>query len=467
MEQSNHHERTIAHFDLDAFYVACERELNPHLLNKPVAVSQYNPYGKLHETHSSEIEKRLVARPKRVGETKRALDGETNGSMIAVSYEARSMGIKRGDRGLDAIKKCPELFIVQVPVKRGKSDLTMYRSASHRVIETLISAVLGKIKTDYFYGNRKKTSGEDWIGRHVLDKINRKDIKVEKASIDEIYIDLSVPVNEMTEIILSLQNSENLKRRGQPCSEDNEHHVAIQVWNDVIYCGREQGCTTIGGIESLSNSAWAANQLSKDEVRKGSRFQVLEQSLDSGSLTWWNRPLPQWTEIEVRLACGSALASRARQAAQDKFEINPPGNDVSNPIPIFTLSGGISSNKTLAKLASGLKKPNRQTMVNPLDFDALTTLFHPLKINRIRGLGGKFGESIQETLGISTVGDLAKIPLTKLKDQYPPSIDKERPVADFLYTIAQGICMEDVSERTLEKSMSSGKTFHAEHEKTG
>ena len=479
MELDNHHLRTIAHFDLDAFYVACERELNPSLLNQPVAVSQYNPFGNLHETQSSEIEKRLIVRPvppnaatsnARVAHR----GGDNNGSMIAVSYEARGEGIKRGDRGLDAVKKCPGLCIVQVPVKRGKADLTMYRNAGHRVMETLISSLLNELHNDdgvgVGVGDIKTADHRDRIGRHVLTKIKRADIKVEKASIDEIYIDLSIPVSKMTEMILSLQKIQELKQQ-QGCSNDiytrmdknvacgsEENQRNLEVWNDVLYHGQELGCTTIGGIETMSHVARAASELSKDEVRKGSQFQVQEQNLDSGSQNWWQRPLVQWEVVELRLACGSALAARARYVAQKKFEING-GKDTGKRTPIFTLSGGISSNKTLAKLASGLKKPNRQTMINPCDNGALTALFHPLKINRLRGLGGKFGESVMEMLTVSTVGDLAKVPLTVLKQKYPPAVDDERPIADFLWSISKGVCTEEVSDRTIEKSISSGKTF--------
>ena len=421
----DNHLRTIAHFDLDAFYVACERELNPVLLNVPVAVSQYNPHGNLHETHKSEVDRRLVARPGISGQSK--VHGDKNGSMIAVSYEARGKGVKRGDRGLDAVKKCPDLRIVQVPVKRGKADLEIYRNASNRVMDTLVSSLLN----DY----------------NIIPgaKLKRGDIKVEKASIDEIYIDLSVPVNEMSEILISYQKDGNLK------GSNSEKETGFQIWEEVQANAKGLGSTTIGGIETMSSASLALNQLSKDEVRKGSQFQVHERTLDSGSKSWWERSLEHWTEVEIRLACGSALAAKARHAVQKKFE--------RNNCHIFTLSGGISSNKTLAKLASGLKKPNRQTLINPMDVRALSGLFHPLNISRIRGLGGKFGVSVQETLGVITVGDLAKVPLTRLKDQYPPSPEDERPTADFLYTIAKGICKEEVSERTVEKSISSGKTF--------
>lgn len=420
--EENCHQRTIAHFDLDAFYVACERELNPNLNNNAVAVSQYNPHGKLEQTHCNEIERRLVAKPATEG-SRKVLNGDSNGSMIAVSYEARSLGVKRQDRGIDAIKKCPELYIVQVPVKHGKADLTMYRSASFRVMEVLVSSILNDMEIP------NSTT-------------KRAEIKVEKASIDEIYIDLSIPVDRMTKILLSLQK-EGIQEMANGQLENGR-----TLWKDVLFYSKD--CTTIGGVEELSSAARVANQLSKDEVRKGSKFQVL-QDLDRGSKVWWERPLCQWTAIEFHLACGSALAAKARDSVKTRFRAN--GCDV------FTLSAGISSNKTLAKLASSLKKPNRQTVINPTDEGALHKLFHPMPVSRIKGLGGKFGESVMETLSVATVGDLAKVPLTILEAKYVPSTEDERPVAEFLYTIARGRCNENVSERTAEKSMSSGKTF--------
>lgn len=410
------HQRVILHVDLDAFYVACERELNPSLIGFPVAVSQYNPHGNLKETSSSDIEKRLIVpgNDPDVNNTSISIDGR-NGSMIAVSYEARAAGVKRGDRGLDAVQKCPNLRIVQVPVKRGKADLTMYRSASRRIIEVLIDCFISNINDNI--------------------PITRSDILVEKASIDEIYIDLTVAVDK----IISWMDHQS----------ESKHKIIF--WNHVLEYARDIGATSIGGIEILSNVAKAANELSKDEVRRGSSCQVMEHRLDTASTQWWNRYLDHWTDIEIRLAIGAFLSSKARESVRIKF--------MTHDSNVFTLSGGISSNKTLAKLASGLKKPNRQTIINPTDIDALKELFHPLKLSRIRGLGGKFGEHVTTVLNIDTVGDLAKIPLTLLKTNFPSASDEDRPTADFLYDIARGHCADPVKERTVEKSMSSGKTF--------
>ena len=422
------HKRVILHVDLDAFYVACERELNPLvLLGRPVAVSQYNPHGDLKETKASDIDKRLIVRGKEEeyrGDVKgdgSALSSDgRNGSMIAVSYEARAAGVKRGDRGYDAVQKCPSLCIVQVPVKRGKADLTMYRSASRRIIDVLIESFLSPIAVE---------------GVSNVCSIARADLLVEKASIDEIYIDLTVAVDKIVSYM------------DHRCTQEERR----KFWDQILYFGRDIGATSIGGVEILSSVAKAANELSKDEVRRGASCQIMEKQLDSASTTWWNRSLEDnWTEMEIRLAIGAYLAAQARESVRNKFK--------TNDADVFTLSGGISSNKTLAKLASGLKKPNRQTIINATDEVALKQLFHPLKLNRIRGLGGKFGESVSSTLNIETVGDLAMIPLTKLKSSFP-STDDEKPIADFLYDISRGNCVELVKERTLEKSMSSGKTF--------
>ena len=81
------------------------------------------------------------------------------GSLIAVSYEARARGIKRGMRGSEARKACPELELVQVPTRAGKSNMQVYRDAGSRVVECL----------------RRHCPGA----------------ALEKASVDESYVDLT------------------------------------------------------------------------------------------------------------------------------------------------------------------------------------------------------------------------------------------------------------------------------------
>ncbi|XP_024987950.1 DNA polymerase eta isoform X3 [Cynara cardunculus var. scolymus] len=116
--------RIIAHVDMDCFYVQVEQRKQPHLRGQPTAVVQYNSW--------------------------------KGGGLIAVSYEARKDGVKRSMRGDEAKKVCPQIQLVQVPVARGKADLSIYRNAGSEVVSILA---------------RK--------GR------------CERASIDEVYLDLT------------------------------------------------------------------------------------------------------------------------------------------------------------------------------------------------------------------------------------------------------------------------------------
>lgn len=114
--------RVVAHVDMDAFYSQVEQMQWPSLRGKPVGVLQYNPSGpeeNLDETNP------------------RRFKNDSNGSLIAVSYEARPYGVKRNMRGDVARKLCPEIQFVQVPTAHGKSDMGMYRRAGSRVIQIL------------------------------------------------------------------------------------------------------------------------------------------------------------------------------------------------------------------------------------------------------------------------------------------------------------------------------------------
>lgn len=86
-----------------------EQRKQPHLRGQPTAVVQYNSW--------------------------------KGGGLIAVGYEARKDGVRRSMRGDEAKKVCPQIQLVQVPVARGKADLTIYRNAGSEVHENLICLV--------------------------------------------------------------------------------------------------------------------------------------------------------------------------------------------------------------------------------------------------------------------------------------------------------------------------------------
>ena len=78
----------------------------------------------------------------------------------------------------------------------------------------------------------------------------------------------------------------------------------------------------------------------------------------------------------------------------------------------FRCSAGIAHNKVMAKLIAGLHKPNKQTV---LPSDQIQELFHKINIGKVRGLGGKLGESVMETFHCVTMADLSKVSLLNLR----------------------------------------------------
>lgn len=77
----------------------------------------------------------------------------------------------------------------------------------------------------------------------------------------------------------------------------------------------------------------------------------------------------------------------------------------------FTVNIGIGENKLCAKMASDFEKPDK---VHTLYMNEIETKLWPLPVNDLFMLGRSSAKKLQE-LGIMTIGDLAKAPLSLLK----------------------------------------------------
>ncbi|KFV13979.1 DNA polymerase eta, partial [Tauraco erythrolophus] len=116
----------------------------------------------------------------------------------------------------------------------------------------------------------------------------------------------------------------------------------------------------------------------------------------------------------------------------------------------FRCSAGISHNKTLAKLACGLNKPNRQTLVSSR---FVPQLFSQLPVSNIRNLGGKLGTAITEILGVEYIGQLTQFSERELQTHFG---DK---TGSWLYDLCRGIEEEPVKNRYLPQSIGCSKNF--------
>uniref|UniRef100_A0A2P2IPL1 DNA polymerase eta n=1 Tax=Rhizophora mucronata TaxID=61149 RepID=A0A2P2IPL1_RHIMU len=233
--------RIIAHVDMDCFYVQVEQRKQPDLRGLPTAVVQYNEW--------------------------------KGGALIAVSYEARKLGVNRFMRGNEAKEVCPQIKLVQVPVARGKADLNAYRNAGSEVVSILASK-----------------------GR------------CERASIDEVYLDLTdaaeamlignppesweaIEEEALKSHILGLRNEtgddDKESVRSWLCRSDSDHRDKLLACGALIVAGlrmqvlRETEFTCSAGIAHNKMLAKLASAMNKPAQQTVVPFSSVKGLLDS------------------------------------------------------------------------------------------------------------------------------------------------------------------------------------------
>ncbi len=109
---------------------------------------------------------------------------------------------------------------------------------------------------------------------------------------------------------------------------------------------------------------------------------------------------------------------------------------------------GAAPNKSSAKIASDMAKPDGLKVVRP---EELATFLAPLPVTKISGVGSKTAE-VLERAGVRTIGELARFPGPDLKKLLGKN-------AVWLWGIARGLEEMPVEERPDPKSISVERTF--------
>jgi DNA polymerase eta len=282
-----------------SFYCEVERRQHPELVGVPMAVVQYNPFE--NEDHS------VLSHRAEEDRT----DNASNGSIIAVSYEARAAGVTRSMRGREARSVCPKIQLVQVPTANAKADLELYRDAGAKVLEIFI-----------------------------------KGGTCERASVDEAYVDCT-------------SGARKRLAAARQMGDDGVREM-LQRAAAASAGGSDPG-SHISCAAAESGTSKAANELSRDDVRSGHSQQgAAATTRTADTLNWWARPLsgtdelggPCWAEGELMLAAGAIVVAELRSKVRVQLG--------------YSCSAGIAHNKILAKLCAGLHKPNQQTLL-PMD----------------------------------------------------------------------------------------------------
>ncbi|RVE54972.1 hypothetical protein evm_000339 [Chilo suppressalis] len=264
------------------------------------------------------------------------------GGIIAVNYVARAMGVTRHMRGDEAKEKCPEIILPSVPCLRGKADITKYRDA----------------------------------GKEVAKVLQKFTPLLERASIDEAYLDITDTVQER----LKSLNINTVDVNMVP----NTFALGYENINEFIMDVHNYGCDSI-------------------------EFDY---------------------EHAKQLLVGAVIVSEIRAAVYEETG--------------YRCSAGIAHNKILAKLVCGMNKPDKQTV---LPKHSINILYSTLSIKKVKHLGGKFGDTVCDTLKITKMSQLQDFSQKELQARF------DEKNGTWLYNIARGIDLEPVQARFNPKSI--------------
>lgn len=311
--------RVIAHIDLDAFYAQCEMVRLGTPRDTPLAVRQWD-------------------------------------SLIAVNYAARPFGITRMITAADARKACPNIVLQHVAtfregeggrwayrddsfmnIKTDKVSLDPYRAESRKILKTMKEAL-----------ERWRTTEADGEIHRVTQGLSSA---LEKAGIDEVFIDLSPIVYSVL-----LQRYRELR----PGAQDENRDAELPPPPTTAVQWHPEDCLI--------------------------DLDLQEREEDD----------PDWDDIIMLV--GSEIVRDVRRAVWDNLN--------------YTCSAGLARNKMLAKLGSACNKPDKQTVVRNR---AVQQFLGGYKFTQIRMLGGKLGDQVSSYFGTEKVSDLLNVTLEQFR----------------------------------------------------
>ncbi|KAK4239092.1 hypothetical protein C8A03DRAFT_43228 [Achaetomium macrosporum] len=288
--------RVVAHIDLDCFYAQAEMVRLGVPEDQPLAVQQWQ-------------------------------------GLIAVNYPARAYGIGRMCTVTEAKKLCPNLIHQHVATWREGDDKWAYRPDAAENIAT------DKVSLDPYRLESRRILAviKEQLPPHLQ--------KVEKASIDEVFLDLSAHVHAV--LLERFPELASLPPGGDP-SEPLP-------------------------MPPVSALDWQADAL---------------VDLDDEHAEFDD---PDWDDVALLLA--SEIVRNIRAAIREQLR--------------YTCAAGIARNKLLSKLGSAHKKPNQQTVIRNRAIRHFLSGFNFTKFRNLGGKLGEqvrlaFNtDSVQELLGVS------------------------------------------------------------------
>lgn len=266
--------RCIALIDYDAFYAQCEMVRLGVAETQPLAVQQWQ-------------------------------------GLIAINYPAREFGLNRHVTVTEAKTKCPDIVVQHVATWREGDDNWAYREDAAKHIQT------DKVSLDPYRLESRKSLA---LVKEILPPAPIQ--RVEKASIDEVFLDLSVQI----------------------------HQILLERYPELRHAPYDDPTERLPLPPSTALD-WQADALID--------LDTAETEDDD----------PDWDDVVMNI--GSEIVRDVRAKIRDKLH--------------YTCSAGIARNKMMAKLGAGHKKPNQQTIVRNRAIQHFLSGFKFTKIRNLGG----------------------------------------------------------------------------------
>lgn len=266
--------RCIALIDYDAFYAQCEMVRLGVAESQPLAVQQWQ-------------------------------------GLIAINYPAREFGLNRHVTVTEAKTKCPEIIVQHVATWREGDDDWAYRDDAAKHIQT------DKVSLDPYRLESRKSLA---LVKEILPPAPVQ--RVEKASIDEVFLDLSAQI----------------------------HQILLDRYPELRHAPYDDP-TEVLPLPPSTALDWRADALID--------LDTAETEDDD----------PDWDDVVMNI--GSEIVRAVRAKIREKLN--------------YTCSAGIARNKMMAKLGAGYKKPNQQTIVRNRAVQHFLSGFKFTKIRNLGG----------------------------------------------------------------------------------
>ncbi|EPE04586.1 sister chromatid cohesion protein [Ophiostoma piceae UAMH 11346] len=379
--------RVLAHIDLDAYYAQCEMLRLGTDEDTPLVVQQWR-------------------------------------NIIAVNYPARKFGITRMISAAEAKKLCPTLVVQHVPSwKEGEGQWAYHADSFSAMAHHKVSLEPYRIRSREILATLKDSLPST--------RTMASPCKIEKAGIDEVFVDLSPYIHDL---LVNKLFPDVLARYRERSHDEPATELPLPPVTEADLDWDATGSGVIDHVDERKPGEAQREDIDKGllderDVPVDSQDHNDGDSEDGSTIVDWD---------DVAMLEGARAVQAMRQALFDKLR--------------FRCSAGVASNKMLSKLGSSQHKPNKQTVVRPRAVSKFLTSLS--SVSKLRGLGGKMGARVVAAFDTESIAELLTVPLPQMQAKL-----NDQEAGYSIYWMIRGIDTSDVTARTEIKSIISAKSF--------